>query len=46
MEDGFEQAALFVLRRGELSLQPVAQSHKFIDLSDDALLLSERRKRD
>jgi hypothetical protein len=44
LQDGFEKATGFGLRRSQLCLQPVAEDHQFVNLGDDAVLLGERRE--
>ncbi len=41
-QEGIEQAAAGVGGSGETGLQPIAPRHQFINLGDDAVLLSER----
>ena len=44
MQKSFEEEEAFGLGGGELGLQLVAQSHKFIDFGHDAVLFGEGRR--
>ena len=41
MQQGVKQVASGVVARGETRFQLVAESHQFIDLGDDAVLLGQ-----
>ena len=45
-KDGFKEAAAVLLGHSDLRLQLITEAHQLIHLRDDAVLLSERGKRE